>query len=168
MRILKIFSILFLLSVVLWWCLSAHKTISCRVTGIKDGDTIEILTGARKSMTVRLHGIDAPEKSQPFSQKSKENLSKLIYGKQVRLYTYGNDRYGRLIADVFIDTINVNYLQVAVGLAWHYKQYSDDETLAYLQEQARRQKLGLWQEADPVAPWQYRKNKRKGGEQVTQ
>ena len=148
-----------LLSILLLWCLSGNKTISCRVIGIKDGDTVEILTVDRKTITVRLNGIDAPEKDQPYSQKSRESLSRLLFRKQVKLYTFGNDRYGRLLADIYVDSINVNYMQVAKGLAWHYKKYSDDVNLAQLERQARDQKLGLWQEKDPVAPWEFRRNK---------
>jgi micrococcal nuclease len=141
------------------WCLAGHKIFSCRVIGIKDGDTVEILTADRKTIIVRLNGIDAPEKDQPYSQKSKESLSKLVFRKQVKLCSFGNDRYGRLLADIYVDSINVNYIQVAEGLAWHYKKYSDDVNLAQLEQQARAQKLGLWQEKDPTPPWEFRKNK---------
>jgi len=159
MRFLKVIIGLLFLSVVLLWCLSSHRTISCRVVGIKDGDTVEILTSDRKTIIVRLNGIDAPEKDQPYSQKSKESLSRLVFGKQVKLYSFGNDRYGRLIADVYVDSINVNYIQVAEGLAWHYTKYSDDTILAQLEQQAREQQLGLWQEKEPMPPWKFRKNK---------
>ncbi len=159
MRLIKVAAFFAIVCVVLLFCLSAHKTISCRVIGIKDGDTVEILTADQKTKIVRLNGIDAPEKDQPYSQRSKESLSKLVFGKQVKLYSFGNDRYGRLIADIYVDSINVNYIQVAEGLAWHYTKYSDDAILAQLEQQARAQRLGLWQEKDPIPPWKFRKNK---------
>ena len=137
--------------------LSGQTSFVCKVIGIKDGDTIEILTSAKKTITIRLNGIDAPEKNQAYGQKSKENLSKLIFGKQVKIYSFGNDRYGRLLADIYLDSINVNYCQVENGFAWHFKKYSKDEYLAQLENRARAQKLGLWQDKNPMPPWDFRK-----------
>jgi endonuclease YncB( thermonuclease family) len=150
---------LFFLTLVFQSCLSGQKIIYARVIGIKDGDTIEVLTADKKTVTVRLNGIDAPEKDQAYSQKSRENLSRLIYRKQVRVYTYGRDRYGRLIADIYLGSENVNYIQVSDGFAWHYWKYSNDQYLAQLEKQARERKLGLWQERHPTPPWEFRKKR---------
>jgi len=135
------------------------STFYGKVIGIKDGDTIEILTMQKKTITIRLNGIDAPEKNQAYGQKSKENLSYLIFGRRVKIASTGHDRYGRLLADIYIDSKNVNYLQVAEGFAWHYKKYSDDKNLERLEKQARKNKKGLWKDKYPIPPWDFRKPK---------
>ena len=146
-----------MLSTILLSSLFGQTSFYWKVIGIKDGDTLEILTVDKKTLTIRLNGSDAPEKNQAYGQKSKENLSKLIFGKQLKIYSFGNNRYGRLLADIYLDSINVNYYQVENGFAWHFKKYSKDEYLAQLENRARAQKFGLWQEKNPMAPWDFRK-----------
>jgi len=62
-----------------------------------------------------------------------------------------------VLGDVFVNNLNVNREMIKRGMAWHYKQYSDDETLAQLEVEARRNKSGLWADPNPVAPWEFRK-----------
>ncbi len=140
--------------------------IQGKVIKIADGDTFTILieianNGGFIKERIRLNAIDAPEKKQPFSKKSKQFLSKLIYGKTVDIYYKKKDRYGRIIGDVYIGNLNVNYEMVKQGYAWHFKKYSDDPKLAELENQARIQRKGLWQEKDPIPPWKWRKLIRK-------
>jgi micrococcal nuclease len=155
-----IFSIIILILLILSLSnINGQNSLLYEVIGIKDGDTIEILTPDKKKITIRLNGIDAPEKKQAYGQRSKENLSKIIFRKQVKIKSFGNDKYRRVIADIFIDSTNVNYLQVSEGFAWHYKKYSKDEKLAQLENQAQEQKLGLWKDDNPIPPWEFRKKK---------
>ena len=57
------------------------------------------------------------------------------------------------------DGVNVNAELIKAGLAWHYKEYSDDETLARFELDAREAKRGLWVDVEPVPPWEFRKLK---------
>lgn len=126
-----------------------------KVVGIADGDTLTVLVD-RKPVKVRLEGIDAPERSQAFGARSREKLSELVFGKTVRVVTYGTDRYGRTLGVVFIDGENVNAKMIESGLAWHYKRYSSDAELDRLERDARREKRGLWSDPAPVEPWNWR------------
>lgn len=131
-------------------------TFEGKVVSIADGDTITILVD-RKQVKVRLEGIDAPEKSQAFGAKAKDALTEIVAGKVVTIHKTGEDRYQRTLARVYVGSDEVNSLMVAKGFAWHYKQYSKDETLAELEERARGEKVGLWQDPSPVPPWEFRR-----------
>ncbi|MEZ5344825.1 MAG: thermonuclease family protein [Pyrinomonadaceae bacterium] len=136
------------------------------VVGVSDGDTITVLDRAtQKRQKVRLATIDAPEFNQPFGARSKQSLSDLVYKKNVTLRSFGSDKYGRTIAEVFVDGKNINVEQIRRGFAWHYKfhekQQTPAERLIYskAQEFAKQNRLGLWADSDPVPPWDFRKEK---------
>jgi micrococcal nuclease len=130
-----------------------------RVVGVKDGDTFEILRNGQ-TITVRLFGIDTPEKNQAYGQRAKQFASDLAFGKNVRLIEHNKDRYGRTVGTIILpDGRNLNQELVREGYAWHYKAYSKDKTLENLEADARRFKRGLWQDPNPVAPWDFRKQK---------
>jgi endonuclease YncB( thermonuclease family) len=109
-------------------CVPAHaadvQTISARVVGVRDGDTLTALTDDKRQLKVRLHGIDAPELGQPFGQASKRALSDLVFGKQVTLHITGTDRYKRTLARVTVDDIEVDAQMIVTGHAWHYSRYA--------------------------------------------
>lgn len=129
-----------------------------KVIGIVDGDTIDVLSDEKVTLRVRLNGIDAPERAQPFSNNSRELLSELVFGRRVTITEVDEpDRYGRLIADVHAGEKWVSLELVRAGLAWHYKTYSDDKDLAAAENLARESKLGLWSDPRHVAPWDWRK-----------
>ena len=107
-------------------CLALHTfaaTIEGRVVGVADGDTITVLDTGKVQHKIRLAGIDAPEKAQPYGQTSKRSLSDLVYGKTVTVDTDKTDRYGREVGKVLVDGVDTNLEQVRRGLAWHYKAY---------------------------------------------
>jgi len=145
------------------------ETLHGRIVGVSDGDTVTLLDAAMTTHKVRLMGIDAPEKSQPFGTRSKQSLSSLVFGKQVVVEFYKKDRYGRLIAKIATPKApDVNLEQVKLGMAWHYKDYQkeqspiDREAYANAEEEARAYRRGLWSDPDPVAPWAFRKDRRAG------
>lgn len=135
-----------------------------KVIGIKDGDTFEILVDGQ-SEKVRLADIDCPEKQQPFGNNAKQYASELCFGKTVKVTSTGKrDRYKRVVGTITTyDGVNVNEELVKSGLAWHYRAYSKNDTLGFYQQQAKAEKLGLWKDKNPVAPWNWRKHKRKMG-----
>jgi micrococcal nuclease len=81
------------------------------------------VAGNERAPRVRLSWIDAPEKSQAFGQRSKQHLSELVFGRKVELHTHGLDIYGRTLATVMLDGIDVNLEQVKSGSAWVYEKY---------------------------------------------
>lgn len=129
-----------------------------KVIGIKDGDTFVLLIDG-KEQTVRLAHIDCPEKKQPFGNKAKQFASDLCFGKNVTLINDNKfDRNKRLITEIFLlDGTNVNKELVKNGLAWHFKKYSDNKEYAQLEIEAQKNRIGLWSETTPVAPWNWRK-----------
>lgn len=153
-----------LASVLIYFCSVQQTTFHGKCIAVIDGDTIEVLREGR-AVRIRLQGIDCPEKAQAFGAKAKEATSDLVYGKQVLVKVTGEDRYGRMLADVYVDATNttnefgawLNKALVATGMAWHYKQYSQDQDLGYAEQTARRMKIGLWDDSEPVAPWLWRK-----------
>jgi len=136
---------------------------SVRVVGVHDGDTLTALTAGNVHLKVRLVEIDAPELKQPFGQQSKQALAALVFGKGVEIRATGKDRYGRTLARVFVAGIDVNLAMVKAGMAWRFDKYSKDGAFQTAQEEARRARRGLWADAAPVAPWEWRK---RGGAEI--
>lgn len=125
------------------------------VISVHDGDTITLLKDS-KEYKIRFNGIDAPELSQDFGKEAQEYLSDRILNQDVDVKILDTDKYGRYIGEVYWGDLSLNREMVEMGLAWHYKQYSKDETLAKLENEARENAIGLWSESDPIAPWDYR------------
>jgi endonuclease YncB( thermonuclease family) len=147
------------LAILLGSALAAEpETFTARVVGVSDGDTLTVLDSVKVQTKIRLHGIDAPESSQDFGTRAKETLSGKVFGKEIRLVKRDVDRYGRVVADVFVGERLINRELVAEGWAWHYVKYAPkDDALAKAEKEARAAKRGLWADAAPVAPWDFRK-----------
>lgn len=140
--------------------LTAHADFTGKVVAVADGDTITVLRD-HEQIKVRLSEIDAPEKKQAFGNKSKQSLSDLCFGKIATLIDKGNDRYKRTLARVKCDGIDANAEQVRRGMAWVYDRYVTDKGLYAVQDEAKAAKRGLWSDAEPVPPWEWRKEKSK-------
>lgn len=138
------------------------ETLEGKVVGISDGDTITVLNSAKTQHKIRLAGIDAPEKAQAFGVRSKQHLSDLVFGKSVSVDWNKTDKYGRTIGKVVVNGQDANLSQVQAGLAWHYKQYEKEQSApdrsSYAQAEidAKARRLGLWHDAIPVPPWDFR------------
>jgi endonuclease YncB( thermonuclease family) len=147
--------------------LACHAaTIEGRVVAVADGDTITVLDADKVQHKIRLSGIDAPEKKQPFGQRSKESLSALVFDKAVAVETDKRDRYGREVGKVLVNGMDANLVQVQRGFAWHYKAYereqsaNDRKLYDFAESEARAARHGLWRDADPTPPWDFRKANR--------
>ncbi len=112
-----------------------------------------------KCKRIRLHGIDCPEKRQVFGRKAKQFTSTLVFGTTVTVQGVDRDRYGRTVAEVLLpDGRVLNQELVKAGFAWWYRKYApEDEVLKEYEREAREEKRGLWADAKPVPPWQWRK-----------
>jgi endonuclease YncB( thermonuclease family) len=133
------------------------QTLTGKVIAVKDGDTIEMLVD-KKPVKIRLHGIDCPEKKQPFGDKAKQFTSDLCFGKIVKAQRLSKDRYGRIVAKVFLPGGGLLNLQLLkAGLAWHYTKYDRSDDFALAEKEARAQRQGIWSMKDPIAPWSWRK-----------
>lgn len=129
----------------------------CPITSVVDGDTFTVLHG-RQQIRVRLDGIDAPEKSQPFSERSREQLSQLL-GRRVTLRVTGQDQYGRKLVEALTpDGRSINQEMVRAGWAWWFRRYAPrNRALEALELEAREARRGLWREEEPTPPWEFRR-----------
>lgn len=132
--------------------------ISGKVVNVSDGDTIILLVNNSETIKVRLSEIDAPEKNQPWGNKSKQALSILVASKIVTVSASGKDRYGRTLGTLYLDEENINKLMVQNGDAWAYTKYVTDHEYFLLQDQAKKNNVGLWamNPDQVIPPWEWR------------
>lgn len=153
------------------WLGAAHaETLSGKVIHVADGDTITILAGA-VAHRVRLAGIDAPEKAQPYGNRSRQHLSQIAHGKDATLHCHKTDRYQRKVCKVMVQpadcpkcghTLDVGLAQIVAGLAWWYREYareqSPDDRGRYesAEQEASGRRIGVWSDKSPMPPWEWR------------
>jgi micrococcal nuclease len=119
-----------------------------------DGDTYIFLTKTG-SFTVRMLGIDAPERDQPFSRESAEFLSKYLNNDAVTKVN-GTDKDDNAVGTLYINGRDINLLSIRGGFSWHYKRYSSDKDYAAAEEYAQENKLKIWSLPNPIPPWTWR------------
>jgi endonuclease YncB( thermonuclease family) len=146
------------------FCFSLEAaTLQGKVVSVADGDTITVLDSQKTQHKIRLQGIDAPERAQPFGNKSRQSLHELVHGKQVTVDYQKKDKYGRVVGKILLNNTDVCLEQLKRGMAWHYKQYAneqpkeDQETYSLAEQQAKTELKGLWKDKQPVPPWEFRK-----------
>lgn len=128
-----------------------------KVIKVSDGDTIMILTEEKRPVRIRLDKIDAPEKKQAFGYQSKKYLSSLIFMKDVIVKYKKIDRYGRVLGIIYYDGQDINLLMIKNGMAHHYRYFDKTPEYMIAEKEARENRVGLWQDANPIEPYQFRK-----------
>ena len=142
------------------------ETLTGRIIGVSDGDTLTLLDAEQIPHKIRIAGIDAPEKKQPFGEKAKTSLSALAYNRTAEADCRKIDRYRRNVCVVFVGGKDIGLEQIKAGMAWWYQQYSKEQTkqerIDYEQAEflARRHRYGLWNSKNPMPPWDWRHNGR--------
>ena len=154
---------------------ASAETLTGTVVGVADGDTITVLDANREQRKIRVAGIDAPEKAQPFGQRSKESLSAMVFGKEVDVQWHKHDRYQRIVGKVMVQpsgcptcskTLDAGLALVTVGLAWWFEKYAKEQSpedagrYEFAEHEARAKRAGLWADGHPVPPWEWRKGER--------
>lgn len=132
------------------------RTFSGKVIAVLDGDTLLVLRNNRPAK-VRLAEIDAPEKMQTFGETSRRSLSDMVLGKQVKVSSQAVDKYGRMVAHLGLNGLDVNAEQIRRGMAWEYSHFHGNKVLVALQEEAKQVPRGLWALSNPTSPWEWRK-----------
>ena len=154
---------------------AAFSDITGRVVAVTDGDTIKVLDDTNTEHKIRLTGIDAPERGQPYGTVSTRRLASMVAGKQVFVESSEKDRYGRYLGKVWVQpddcpscdkTLDANYAQILAGMAWWYRYYanerSDEDRGRYesAEDEAKARKWGLWADPNPINPYDWRKGAR--------
>ncbi len=138
----------------------AHLSFPAKVVHVDDGDTIQVISDRRR-ITIRLHGIDAPERGQPFGNRARKFTGALCSGVTVTVSEFDTDQYGRTVAEVLLpDGRSLNREVVRAGYAWWYRRYTDNPVLARLEGEARQARAGLWADPKPEPPWEFRRRTR--------
>lgn len=146
------------------------QAFTAKVIAVLDGDTV-LIKRASGLLKIRLAEIDAPEKSQTFGETSKRSLSGMVMGKQVKFVSETMDQYGRMVAHLSVDGLDVNAEQIRRGMAWEYSSFASlaanrqslrdpphsNKALIALQHEAMQVPRGLWAQSDPTPPWEWRK-----------
>jgi len=128
------------------------------VVGITDGDTFTLLTSDNEQLKIRVAEIDAPERAQPYGNRSRQELSRLLFKKDVRLDIQVVDKYGRLIGRPMVGSQDITSEMIRIGAAWVYRTYTDDKALYDLERSAKTAGVGIWSlpEYERVPPWEWR------------
>ena len=132
----------------------------CKAGFIPDGDTVFVEGGKYDGKRIRLKGIDAPERTQAFSRKSQKMLLQKIKGKTLKVVVHELDKYDRFLGTIYLGDRNINREMVAEGWAWAYTYKGFTELYEAEMKKARADKLGLWQDKSPEAPWDFRRKQK--------
>lgn len=144
----------------------AETVLEGESIAVQDGDSFILRTGDGRKLRIRIEGIDAPEKGQPFADVSRRHLAGLLRARSLRLEVRKIDRYGRRVARVHDGDTDVALAQLQAGLAWFYRRYQSEQEptarRAYARAEARAREAGagLWRDAAPLPPWEQRRRKR--------
>ncbi len=140
--------------------------IEGKVVLVYDGDLLSIEGKDGKIYSVRLQGIDAPDEKQNYHKKARKNLADLVLNKEVKIVVHRQDLLDRYIGNVYLEGQDVSLRQLEMGMAWHFKQFSYQQTAeerrryAQAEARARASRLGLWEDDQPVSPWNFRDGKK--------
>lgn len=156
---MNIFHRVALTSVLLALSMAAVADLTGKVVAVADGDTFTLLTPTNDQVAIRLAEIDAPESGQPYGNRSKQQLSRLVFGQNVRVVVQTTDRYGRVVGRPYVGDVDVCREMVATGAAWAYRQYLREKNLLEVEAGAREAGRGLWgtTEAKAMPPWEWRR-----------
>lgn len=157
----------------LFWCAGVHADEwRGKVVHVTDGDTITVVDENRTRHTIRLATIDAPESGQAYGKASRQHLSSLVMGHQVKVQSSRHDQYGREVGKVLLQhaqcsscgfTRDVGLAQIEAGYAWWYRDFKHEQTLSdqgyyeYAEFDAKSRRIGLWLDDQPMPPWEWRK-----------
>ena len=147
--------------------LTASETFKAATIAVSDGDSFVVRGADGARLRVRLAGIDAPERSQPYSAVARRHLNDLLGGRELMLEPIKIDPFGRLVARVDVDGLDPALALLQAGLAWHFARYDRDlppvlrVRYADAAAVARRERLGLWRVDDPEPPWEFRRRSRR-------
>ena len=139
--------------------IALSQDFSGEVITVRDGDSVVVLTPQRRRIEVRLADIDAPERGQPYANRSRQLLRDLVFRKTVDVIYMDTDSYGRIVARLYAGEVDVSGEMIRRGAAWVYRQYVRDQSLFALEDAARNARRGIWGLSESaIPPWEWRRN----------
>ena len=163
MRFIPSLTVFAISATILAFQLPVQADMTAKVVSIGDGDTLTVQQSNRK-VTIRLACVDATERAQtPWGAESTAKLKGLLpIGQQVRIREVEKDKYGRTVGEVFVGNRSINLTLVQTGAAVVYRQYlkgcaGNENQYLSAEQQARSQRIGFWNQANPVMPWDFRR-----------
>lgn len=140
------------------WPLSGPAPTVARLLRVVDGDTLRIRIPGYEETRFRLSSVDAPERDQPFGDAATDCLDDVLSAGTITASVQKRDRYGRLVGNLFVDGQRVDVQLVTLGCAWWYSRYAPASlSLALAQQKAKSSAIGLWANAQPVKPEDWRR-----------
>jgi endonuclease YncB( thermonuclease family) len=140
-----------------WGVTRPGATFQAEALSVTDGDTIWVRAWPNRVLVVRLEGVDCPESRQAGGPEARRFTAERVLDRTLEIRSHGLDRYGRTLGRVFVAGVDLSLALVQAGHAWHSKEYSSEAALASAETQARVQRIGLWREASPMPPWEFRR-----------
>src|SRR5688500_5774539 len=139
-------------------CSAEGQPLRATVTHVADGDSFHARDTRGRKLEIRILGIDAPERNQPFADASRRALIKLIRGKEVEIHVAEPERHGRLVSRVMQGGVDVGHAQSKSGMAW-VDPWAQTMPAGYrdAERAARDARAGLWRDPKPREPWKYRR-----------
>jgi endonuclease YncB( thermonuclease family) len=142
--------------------------LAARTVRVQDGDSFIATSDDGTRITVRLSGIDAPERHQAFADRSRQHLRGLLEKQSLRIRLAKTDRFGRIVGEVYVmnadgSATDAGLAQIAAGLAWYFRRYAEDlpaalrDRYAQAEARARESGAGLWRDPQPEPPWEFRR-----------
>lgn len=148
-----IYFMLVALIILIFLSFKAHASPS--ILYFYDGDSVKIMDGSIE-YKLRINHIDAPERNQAYGKKSRRALMQLCKDATIEVVITSTDQYQRQLGDLYCNQQDVSTYMISNGHAWFYNRYSKRKALAQVEENARKSKLGLWQDDQPIPPWVWR------------
>lgn len=143
-------------------CQTQENNLFGRIVHVADGDSMTLLNENNQQVKIRLYGIDCPEYKQAFYNVAKNFTKDKVLGKYINIEIMDTDTYGRTVGIVYLENGQVlNEELLRAGLAWHYTFYDTSELFATLEQHAREDKIGIWSEKNPIAPWNFRRQQKR-------
>ena len=138
------------------------NSYQAHVVKVVDGDTIHVKLKSNQIERIRLNQIDTPEKGQPYGREATIALREWVLDKFVTVIPKEKDKYGRIVADIQVGSINISREMIRGGFAWAYRKYLTDKSLIAVEEEAKIGKRGLWglSGVQRIPPWEWRRGRR--------
>ena len=159
----RIPSILIAAVLILFISARAAHAFQGKVASVSAGDTITVMNKT-KSEKIRLYGVDCPEMGREFGRKAKQFASDMVLGKVVDVEVVSKDKNGSTTGIVKVGGKCLNETLLRSGHAWLYRQNCSKSICRdwlKLEDSAKKNKLGLWSQPNPLPPWEYRHTEKK-------